>query len=125
MEYDIAPAISLVVIRSRDLAASVEFYSALGFEFNEEQHEYGPVHYVAELEDWVFEIYPFDGSISSTGTRLGFRVTSINNILVALGETTKVIRAPFNHSDDDSHRPLSAVIEDPDGHKIELVQYKY
>ena len=116
MRFD--PVLTLVVIRSNDLEVSQAFYSAIGLEFVEEQHVNGPVHLAATLVECVFEIYPSNGSASNTGTRLGFEVDSIADILEALGDQVKIIKPASREEGNNLH----AVLEDPDGHKVELTE---
>ena len=52
------PSLSLLVVRSSRLEASLAFYRALGLSFVEEQHGSGPIHYSTRLGDTVLEIYP-------------------------------------------------------------------
>ena len=78
-------AFNLVVLRTPDLARAVEFYSRLGLQFTKHRHGKGPEHFAAELGDGVFELYPqaTDGP-STLGTRIGFRVSSVDEIVAAL-----------------------------------------
>ncbi|MFN7141129.1 MAG: VOC family protein [Limisphaerales bacterium] len=112
-------ALNLVVLRSADLARAEVFYSKLGFEFSRHSHGNGPEHLAAELAGGVFEIYPLSGNgVSTAGTRIGFRVPSVDKALKALSEfpNSIVTRAQ------DSEWGRRAVVMDPDGHKVELVE---
>jgi len=114
------PALNLVVIRSKDLKVSRAFYEAIGLSFDEEQHHLGPIHLVEVLGEVVFEIYPWDGITQDDTPRLGFQVDSIINVIESLGESAKLIRAPGKVDGDTA--PVTAVLEDPDGHKVDLTQ---
>ena len=112
-------ALNLVVLRTPDLARAVEFYSRLGLQFAKHRHGQGTEHFAAELGDSVFEIYPqaADGP-STLGTRIGFRVSSVDEIVAALGDVPGAIVSPAK----DSEWGRRAVLADPDGHRVELVQ---
>jgi len=109
--------INLVVIRSADLDRAAEFYSLLGLDFTKHSHGTGPQHYACELAGLVFEIYPIqkDGD-TTTGTRIGFRVDSVDVATKQLEEAgAKVISSPK-----ESPWGRRAVLADLDGHRIEL-----
>lgn len=110
--------LNLVVLRCRDLEASVAFYQRLGLTFIKHRHGKGPEHYSADLNGTVFELYPLVSNDTSTrGTRIGFRVTSVDSILATLDDPS-AIHSPAM----DSEWGRRAVIIDPDGHRIELNQ---
>jgi predicted enzyme related to lactoylglutathione lyase len=95
------------------------FYSKLGLHFNKHRHGTGPEHYSAELSGAVFELYPQSGDgPSSLGTRIGFSVSSVDDVIKALGDyPTAVVSQPK-----DSEWGRRAIVADPDGHRIELLQ---
>ncbi len=111
-------SLSLLVLRSANPAASVQFYSALGLQFAREQHATGPEHWAAELPGLVLEIYPLGSQSPTTGLRLGFTVASIaaavENACQAGGRVIKSLE----EIEDGWH----AVLADPDGHRIMLSQ---
>jgi lactoylglutathione lyase len=111
--------LNLVVLRSLDMARAAEFYSRLGLQFTRHQHGKGPEHYSAESGGSVFEIYPMtpDGP-STLGTRIGFRVPSLDSAMAAISEHHEAVISPPK----DSEWGRRAVIADPDGHCIELLQ---
>ena len=95
------------------------FYSRLGLEFSQHQHGSGPEHFAAELGSGVFEIYPLSPNGPSTlGTRIGFSVPSLDSTIAALADCPEAILSPPK----DSEWGRRAVIADPDGHRIELLQ---
>jgi catechol 2,3-dioxygenase-like lactoylglutathione lyase family enzyme len=112
-------ALNLVVLRSADMARSAEFYSRLGLRFARHQHGNGPEHFAAELGSGVFELYPLspDGP-PTAGTRIGFRVPSLEIALAGLTEYPSAVVSPPK----DSQWGRRAVVMDPDGHRIELIQ---
>ena len=109
-------ALSLVVIRSADLERAKAFYGRLGVQLQEEKHGNGPEHLAAEIAGTVFEIYPRGDGLATTGVRLGFRVESVESALAVLEGVTVVspiLPRPWG---------LRAVVVDPDGHRVEIVQ---
>jgi catechol 2,3-dioxygenase-like lactoylglutathione lyase family enzyme len=85
--YASPPALNLVVIRSSDVERAHEFYSAMGLLMSRDSHGSGPIHYVAVVCGLVFEIYPLSsGQPPTTGTRLGFQVDSVDELVPMLVE---------------------------------------
>lgn len=111
--------LNLVVLRVSDLERAEVFYSTLGLVFTRHRHGSGPEHLSAASSGWVFELYPVasDGK-STTATRIGFRVPSIDAVLAALVAIPAAVIQPAA----DSEWGRRAVITDPDGHRIELLQ---
>lgn len=102
------------------MARAAAFYTRLGLQFSRHRHGSGPEHFAAELAGGgVFELYPAaTGGASTPGTRVGFRVPSVDDAVAALSDFPgAVISAPC-----DSEWGRRAVVADPDGHKVELVQ---
>ncbi len=114
----VAPMLSLIVLRVSDIKRSVALYSALGLTFNREKHGTGPEHFSAWVGETVFELYPASERCPATTVRLGFVIESIAAVLAQWrGAGCNVISAPEN-----SPYGLRAVIADPDGYRIELTQ---
>ena len=112
-------ALNLVVIRSPDIDKSATFYSALGTTFSKHSHGTGPEHYASEGDGVTFEIYPeADSAGATTTTRLGFKVTDLDDLLPILVEKGGRVASPAK----DSPWGRRAVVVDPTGHKVELVQ---
>ena len=113
------PILNLVVIRSKDINRSAEFYSTIGLHLDKHQHGSGPEHFTYEHGASVFEIYPRQGENDSTSeVRIGFQVTSVDNVienLMRIGAT--IVSVPKN-----SPWGRRAVIKDIDGHRVELTQ---
>lgn len=111
--------LNLVVLRSPDVARAVEFYTRLGLEFTRHRHGTGPEHFAAEFPGGVFELYPLapDGQ-STLGTRIGFRVPSLDATIAALTIYPGAVVSPAK----DSEWGRRAVIADPDGHRVELLE---
>jgi lactoylglutathione lyase len=113
------PALNLVVLRSSNLDRAMIFYSKLGLNFKKHRHGTGPEHYSAELAGGVFELYPQgeDGP-SSLGTRIGFTMSSVDEAIKALADYPRAVISPAK----DSEWGRRAVVSDPDGHRVELLQ---
>lgn len=111
--------LNLVVLRSADVARAAAFYTRLGLQFSKHRHGSGPEHFTAELPGGVFELYPLSSDGQSTlGTRIGFRVPSVDAALAALSGYPGAVVTPAR----DSEWGRRAVVADPDGHRVELLQ---
>ena len=113
-------SLNLVVLRSAETARAAAFYSRLGLQFQLHHHGTGPEHFSAELRDGsVFELYPLASDGPSTlGTRIGFRVASVDQTVAALSDYPGAVIGPPR----DSEWGRRAVVADPDGHRVEIVQ---
>ena len=112
-------ALNLVVLRSPDIARAAAFYSRLGLQFSKHRHGSGPEHFAAGLSGAVFELDPLTADGASTlGTRIGFRVPSVDTALAALSDYPGAVLSPAK----DSEWGRRAVVADPDGHRVELLQ---
>lgn len=110
--------LNLLVIRASDPSRLASFYSRIGLSFIEEKHESGPAHFSCNLGSSVFEIYPLGkNGQSTTGTRLGFEVPSLQDALKSIkaNDTTELVQPPKQTA-----WGLTAVVADPEGHKVEL-----
>ncbi len=114
-----SPRLNLIVIRSLEATRVVTFYQLLGITFKEEQHGRGPVHWAADLEGLVIEVYPAKTAdeVDKT-TRLGFELEDV----VATVETLRSADVEIVSDVKESGRSLRAVVRDPDGRSVELVQ---
>jgi lactoylglutathione lyase len=114
-----SPTLSLVVLRSSNLERAVAFYSCFGLQFTKHRHGTGPEHFSAELSGCVFELYPESVNGPSTlGSRIGFTVTSVDAAIAALKEFPAAVVSPAKYSE----WGRRAVVADPDGHRVELLQ---
>lgn len=110
------PTLNLIVIQSADVQTAREFYSQLGLSFMEEQHGNGPRHIAAVLGALVLEIYPCQPGKIAAPLRLGFQVPSLDQTLESLrSRGARIVREP-----QDSAWGRRAVVEDPDGNRVEL-----
>jgi catechol 2,3-dioxygenase-like lactoylglutathione lyase family enzyme len=107
--------LSLLVLRTPNLENMRTFYSALGAHFEKERHGNGPEHYAATLgDDLVLELYPtLDGAVPDTGLRLGLRVNDIEETLRAIAQSAAPQQTQWG---------LRAIVRDPDGRKVELLE---
>lgn len=112
-------SLNLVVLRSANIVRAVDFYSRLGLQFSSHRHGVGIEHFAAEIENGIFELYPVtaDGA-TSLGTRIGFRVPSLDATLAALKDFPNAVVTPAAVTE----WGRRAVVVDPDGHRVELVQ---
>lgn len=111
--------LNLVVLRSPDITRAAAFYSRLGLHFSKHRHGSGPEHFAAELPGGgVFELYPESDGASTLGTRIGFRVPSVDEAIVALSDYPDAVASAPR----DSEWGRRAVVIDPDGHRVELTQ---
>jgi len=111
--------LNLVVLRFQDIDRAAAFYSRLGLCFERHRHGKGAEHFAAELPGGVFELYTQTSDTPATlGTRIGFKVASVDAVVAALGDYPgAVVVAPK-----DSEWGRRAVVADPEGHRIELIQ---
>ncbi len=109
-------ALNLLVIRSPDPEAAVSFYELLGLHFVKHRHGTGPEHFSADLDNFLFEIYR--GQPGCGANRIGFRVDGLDNLLRQLASVgTPVVSEPRV-----SPWGYRAVVQDPDGLKVELLE---
>ncbi|RYZ81220.1 MAG: glyoxalase/bleomycin resistance/extradiol dioxygenase family protein [Proteobacteria bacterium] len=108
--------LSLLVLRAQNPEVTRDFYSALGLTFEQEQHGSGPLHYAAQSENFVLEIYPLaSGQTEITDSvQLGFQVKSLEKTVKTLGTAERIKTTgqwgPF------------CVLQDPDGRKVRLTE---
>lgn len=110
--------LKLLVIRTPDIQQLSEFYSNLGLSFVRHQHGNGPSHYSATIGNTVFEIYPLTKSQTEAdrNLRLGFSIDDFDLIVQQLkNDNVKFIAEPSQ-----TEFGFIAIVEDPDGRKIEL-----
>ena len=113
------PRLNLVVLRSGNLDAAERFYATLGLRFGRHRHGRGPMHLCAEDAGLTFEVYPSrEGQPSTSGARLGFEVDDLAHVLKGLVEAG----GRLIHTPRPSPWGIRAVVDDPDGHRVELIQ---
>ncbi len=110
--------LSLIVLKTDNVAGLVSFYSKLGLTFEEHQHGKGPVHFAAEINETVFEIYPLakGGARPDDTTRIGFAIKNLDRMVLGLEkEGVIIISQPKWRA-----WGYTAVVEGIDGRRIEL-----
>jgi lactoylglutathione lyase len=109
--------LTLLMIRAADVERTVAFYRELGLTFERERHGSGPVHYAADCDGTVFEIYPIrPGDRVTSSMRLGFSVRDVDaatDALIAVGGFLQSRRNPGIGD--------RTVVIDPEGNRVELV----
>ena len=114
--------LNLIVIRSVEPSRTMAFYKMLGMDFQEEQHGSGPVHWAAELDGIVLEIYPAKSADEvDVTTRLGFVVKDASSVLNTLRLSDVEIISDLKQT----KWGLRAVVRDSDGRTVELVQQQH
>ena len=110
--------LNLLVIRSLDPKRTVAFYESLGLRFQEEQHGNGPVHWAADIDGLVMEIYPARSANDVNGAaRLGFEIDDPETALGILRNAGVEVVSDLTRWG----RGLRAVVKDPDGRSVEFV----
>ena len=97
-----------------DSVASREFYEGLGLTFRQEQHGAGPEHLSTVVGRVVFELYPAGADLLTRVLRIGLAVADLASVVERCGP------AVVDDRERAGHRVV--VVQDPDGHKIELTQ---
>lgn len=111
-------SINLLVLRVADIERSRAFYETLDLSFEAEQHSRGPAHYSARAGgSLVLELYP-RGDLTTSDVRLGFLVDSVKSVCDAVEALGGTVKRAARETD----RGTEAIIVDPDGHTIDLLQ---
>ncbi|MCA9176466.1 MAG: hypothetical protein KDB14_18390 [Planctomycetales bacterium] len=116
-----AAALHLLVIRSLAPDRTVQFYEQLGLTFCREQHGSGPVHWSTNLADTLLEVYPAQSEQEvDRSTRLGLRLADVESTATELRQCDVVVVSEPR----ETSRGLCAVVKDPDGRSVELLQLR-
>ncbi len=116
---DPTSCLNLIVIRSLEPSRTLNFYQKLGMNFQQEQHGSGPVHWAADLDGIVLEIYPAKSANEvDAATQLGFDVNDAVSVLDALRLSNIEIVSDLKQTT----WGLRAIVRDSDGRSVELVQ---
>jgi lactoylglutathione lyase len=113
-----ANMLNLVTLYSPDPERVARFYTLLGIDFEREQHGSGPEHFAGQIGPQVLEIYPQASNVDASGVRLGLRINSVDAAVQAVRQSGGcIVSAP--RSGEWGYR---AVLADPDGRRVEIVQ---
>jgi lactoylglutathione lyase len=117
-----AVALTLLVLKTRQVEVARAFYETLGIRLAAEQHGTGPLHYAGSVGNVTLEVYPLlgDEAAADKTTRLGFAVADLEQVLESLKEGGSVLVSPPKRSP----WGLRAVVEDPDGRAVELYEHE-
>jgi lactoylglutathione lyase len=113
-----ASSLAALIITCKDLEASVRLYRAVGVDLKEARHS-GPLHYTASLGGVHFALHPTDGVPREAQS--GAQVALLVNDLEASLGAARALGAPVLQTPAPRPFGVSAVIEDPDGRRLELV----
>jgi predicted enzyme related to lactoylglutathione lyase len=108
--------LNLIVLRSDIPKALSEWYAHFGLTFEYHRHGKGPLHYSAEMNGLTLEIYPLKRSQTAPdlNLRLGFEVENLDALFAQIAD---VISPPKK-----SEWGYRAVVADPEGRRVELVE---
>lgn len=111
----------LLVLRTNQIERCLAFYRSLGITFVLEQHGTGPLHYAADVDGVVFELYPLTAAqvLDAPDVRLGFAVARLSSTLDELAKAGGVVTSKPK----DGPWGLRAVVRDPDGRAVELYEW--
>jgi catechol 2,3-dioxygenase-like lactoylglutathione lyase family enzyme len=115
-----AVKLNLLVLKTHQLDRLSGFYATLGIVFVTEKHGEGPLHLAGRVGEVVLELYPLPanaGPADST-SRLGFGVSDLDAVLRSL-EAAGAVMVSGPRLTEWGRR---AVVRDPDGRAVELVQ---
>lgn len=112
--------LQLLVIKTHQPEVLAAFYTLLGIEFEYHQHGNGPFHYASKNGLPVMEIYPLPANVvmADNSTRLGFGVAHLDTLITRLQQQ----HMPILTMPGQSEWGYRAVVQDPDGRKIELTE---
>jgi lactoylglutathione lyase len=108
----------LIVIRTTNPQLLADFYSMLGLSFKYHKHGNSPYHFSADIGPAILEIYPQSKDQAETDKylRLGFAIDNFEVTIESLRtKSTPIIKEPML-----TEFGFMAIVEDPDGRKIEL-----
>ncbi len=117
------PRLAYIVLYTPQLAKTVQFYQTLGLDFQPEKHGDGPSHFSANVGHLILEIYPTNQMQSKEmwQQRLGFTVSSVFETWMSLVDRGAECHTPPSA---DGQGDFHAVVLDPDGRTVELLQEK-
>jgi lactoylglutathione lyase len=110
--------LTLLVIRSAIPEQLAKFYTLLGLTFDYHRHGNSPYHYSAPIGPTLLEIYPLAKTQERADTmlRLGFTIASFDAVIEELVR----LETPFHQAPESTEWGVQAIVEDPEGRKVEL-----
>jgi predicted enzyme related to lactoylglutathione lyase len=113
-------ALTLLVLKSRQVDLLRAFYGTFGITLAEEQHGKGAIHYTGKIGELVFEVYPLadGGAQVDATTRLGIAVADLTDVV----EELQASGSPVVEQPKTTAWGQRAVVRDPDGRTVELYQ---
>jgi lactoylglutathione lyase len=110
--------IRLLVLRTPSPQQITDFYGLLGLRFEYHRHGQGPYHFSAAVGDAVLEIYPLAKAQTAPDEhlRLGFALDNFAQRMQQL----QAAGARFLSEPAETTFGYMAVVQDPDGRKLEL-----
>jgi catechol 2,3-dioxygenase-like lactoylglutathione lyase family enzyme len=108
--------VNLLVLRCGDVARTREFYECLGLQFDEHQHDGGPIHSSAmDGMGLIIELHPASEKNPADRCGLGFGLPDLQRVIEALTqrgfEPGKIQQQPWGPT---------FVARDPDGRRVEV-----
>lgn len=113
-----ASSLAALTLTCKDLEASVRLYRAVGVDLKEARHG-GPLHYAASLGGVHLALVGPDGV--ERGAQSGTRVALLVNDLESALDAARALGAPVLQAPAARPFGVTAVVEDPDGRRLELV----
>lgn len=87
--------IQYIVLYSKHLQETYNFFKSFGFELIKEQHGKSPIHYSLKLEKFILEIYPSKKE-NSTEYILGLEMNQFSFEIIKICEDKKYFYEEFN-----------------------------
>jgi lactoylglutathione lyase len=122
MEGGKMAAIGALILFAADVGRTVRFYEALGLPLEPEQHDDEPVHFAADVDGCHVAVFPAaehgvaPGALVAGETMAGLRVPSTEDAVEAVRRLgARIIQEP-----DDYPWGRRALVEDPDGRRVEV-----
>lgn len=112
--------LNYITLKVINLDSSKELYESFGFDLNLEKHGEGPEHYSFQIENIVFEIYPWQKNEKPdfNTVRIGLTVTDIVKYL----EKIETICRKYNLSFQYSSNLKKIELKDFENRTIELME---
>jgi len=108
-------SLDLLVLRCSDIDATRAFYELIGITLDREQHDAGPEHYAAKLDEFTIELYPASPARPpEAGLRIGLRVNDVDRVGATLRAAGHQERdAPGSRSFLDPDRRIAVITGGP------------